>query len=224
MAWLFLVFIALVVVAMAAAIVHYLDSRRRKIALIVLAAWLIYVGSLGFSGVLASPALPPRILLVLIPALLGALFVARSNAGHQLALSIPLTVLIGAQTFRVIVELFIHQFWRAGLAPRMLTYEGANFDIIIGLSAPVIAWLTAKRALSTRLTLAWNIFGLALLANIVVRAILTIPALQILSTEVPNRAVGTFPFTFIPGLMAPLALVLHILAIRALLAGVRERP
>jgi len=32
-----------------------------------------------------------------------------------------------------------------------------------------------------------------------------------------------FPFTFIPSLMVPLALTLHVLAIRALLAGVRAK-
>jgi hypothetical protein len=105
----------------------------------------------------------------------------------------------------------------------MLTYEGSNFDILAGLSAPVIAWLIANGRLSSRLALAWNVFGLMLLANIVLRAILTTPALQALVTEVPNRALGMFPFTFIPGLMVPLALVLHVLAIRALLAGVRSK-
>jgi hypothetical protein len=223
-AWLFLVFTGLVVAGIAAAIVGYLDTRRRKIALLVLAAWVLYTGSLGFSGMLANPtAVPPRIALILIPVLLGVLFLARSDAGRDLALSIPVGLLIGAQVFRVIVELFIHQFWSVGLLPKMLTYEGANFDIVAGLSAPVVAWLTASRRLSSRLALAWNVFGLVLLANIVVRAILTTPALQALVTEVPNRALGMFPFTFIPGLMAPLALTLHVFAIRALLEGLRAK-
>jgi hypothetical protein len=69
------------------------------------------------------------------------------------------------------------------------------------------------------------VLGLVLLANIVVRAILTTPALQLLAAEVPNRALGIFPFTFVLGLMAPLALMLHVLSIRALLAATRRnRP
>lgn len=221
MAWLFLLLTGVVVAGIAAAVARYLDDRRRPIALLVLAAWVFYTGSLGFSGMLASPtAGPPRIALILIPALLGILFLARSVAGRDLALSIPVSLLIGAQAFRVIVELFIHQFWSVGLLPKMLTYEGANFDILAGLSAPVVAWLIASGRLSSRLALAWNLFGLVLLANIVVRAILTTPALLALDTEVPSRALGMFPFTFIPGLMVPLALALHVLAIRALLAGV----
>jgi len=222
MAPLFLLFTALIVAGLVVGLVRYLDGRRRWIALFILAAWLLYATWLGYSGVLASPSgTPPRPVLVLIPALLGAFYLAFSNAGRDLALSIPVSLLIGVQAYRIVVELFIHQFWIAGLMPRMLTYEGANFDIVAGLSAPIVAWLFAKRRLSIRLALAWNVLGLLLLANIVARAILTTPAVHALVTEVPNRALGTFPFTFIPGFMAPLALILHVLALRALLAGDR---
>ena len=221
MASLFLIFTVLVVGGVAAAILRYLDDRRRWIALSILVAWVVYTGTLGLSGALASTGGVPRIALILVPTLAGVLFLAFSDAGRSMALGIPLSLLIGAQTFRVIVELFIHQLWSVGLMPRMLTYQGANFDILAGLSAPVVAWLVAHGRLSNRLALAWNVLGLVLLANIVGRAILTTPALQVLVTEVPNRAVGTFPFTFIAGVMAPLALTLHVLAIRALLARPR---
>ena len=223
MAWLFPIFTVLVVAGVVAAIMRYLDGRRRRIALLILIAWVAYTGALGYSGALASAGSAPRIALILVPTLVGVLSLALGDAGRTLALSVPLGLLIGAQTFRIIVELFIHQLWAVGLMPRMLTYEGANFDILVGLSAPVVAWLVARGWLSTRLALAWNALGLVLLANIVARAILTTPALQVLSTEVPNRAVGTFPFTFLPGVMVPLALILHVLAIRALLARLRAK-
>jgi hypothetical protein len=225
MAALFLAFTAVVVAGIAAALSRWLDGRRRGAALVGISAWVLYVGALGLSGALASAAAPPRIIFILIPVVLTTMFLVRSDIGRELALSIPTPLLIGAQGFRVVVELFIHQFWSAGLLPRMLTYEGANFDILAGLSAPVVAWLLASRRFSARIVLGWNVLGLMLLANIVVRAILTTPALQLLATEMPNRALGIFPFTFIPGLMAPLALMLHVLSIRALLASIRSnRP
>jgi hypothetical protein len=40
--------------------------------------------------------------------------------------------------------------------------------------------------------------------------------LKLMSTEVPNVAMGIFPYTFIPGFFAPLAVTLHVLAIRAI--------
>ncbi|MCZ7383497.1 MAG: hypothetical protein O8C63_01975 [Candidatus Methanoperedens sp.] len=67
--------------------------------------------------------------------------------------------------------------------------------------------------------------GIALLANVAFRGALTSPGpLKLLATEVPNLAIGTFPFTFIPGLMVPLALVLHLLAIRALRMRMQYAP
>lgn len=58
--------------------------------------------------------------------------------------------------------------------------------------------------------------GLLSLANVAVRSVLTAPGpLNLVHTEVPNLAFGNFPFGLIPGFMAPLALALHVLALRA---------
>ena len=37
--------------------------------------------------------------------------------------------------------------------------------------------------------------------------------------EVPNLAIGTFPYTFLAGFFAPTAVLLHVLSLRALLAS-----
>ena len=73
MASLFLIFTVLVVAGVAAAIIRYLDNRRRRIALSILVAWVVYTGALGFSGALASAGSVPRIGLILVPTLLGVL-------------------------------------------------------------------------------------------------------------------------------------------------------
>lgn len=229
MAWLFLLFTFLLAAGLAAALARYLGGRRRGIALLLLAAWLLYATALGWSGTLASPSTaPPRVVLVLVPALLGTLFLAFARTGREFALAFPASLLVGAQSYRIVVELFIHEFGRTGMLPRMLTWEGANLDVLAGLTAPLVAWLLASGRLSPllaiRLALGWNALGLLLLANIVARAVLTTPAFGVLLTEVPNRALGTFPFTYIPAFMAPLALFLHVLAIRALLAAGRTSP
>jgi hypothetical protein len=151
-----------------------------------------------------------------------ALFLVRSSAGERFPLSIPLWIILAAQVFRVGVELFLHQLWLAGMAPRMITYAGGNWDILIGLTAPVVAYLYTQRRISERVVLAWNVLGLTTLANVALRALLTAPgALNFVHADIPNTAIGTFPFTYIPGFLAPLALVLHVLAIRALRARIR---
>jgi hypothetical protein len=103
----------------------------------------------------------------------------------------------------------------------MLTFAGANVDIYIGLSAPLIAWLSTRGRWGLKLACVWNILGLLALLNVVTRAVLTAPGpLNLIHTEVPDRMIGTFPFLLIPGFFVPLAVVLHVLAIRSM----RESP
>lgn len=131
-------------------------------------------------------------------------------------MSIPVALLMGAESLRIIVELFLELLWQAGQLPRMLTFHGANFDILIGLSAPVFALLYARRAIDARAALIWNVLGILSLANVVVRNVLMSPAIHVIATGVPNAAIGSFPYSFIPTLIVPLALLIHVLAIRSL--------
>jgi hypothetical protein len=218
-------------VALMTAVVVLLSARYRsgQIAFGILAAlcaWFIYVGVLGYLGVIANTAIfPPGIALIFVPVVVFlVLFIVRvgSSAGACVALAFPLWVLIGTQAFRIGVELFIHQLWINGLVPKMLTFAGANVDIYIGASAPVIAWLSMRGWWGQRLALLWNILGLLSLANVVTRAILAAPGpLHLIHAEVPNRMIGTFPFMFIPGFFVPLAVVLHVLAIRSIVSHAR---
>lgn len=217
----FLLFIGTMIALVLGIAARYLPRRVAATTATGLLIWIAYAGSLGYHGVIGNPGLrPPGPFLLVFPVFLFvAMFLTRSANALRIATSIPLEWLMGLQVFRVVVELFLHQLWQQGLAPRMLTYDGANFDIVVGLSAPFVAWLYAKGFIRERLALAWNIFGLMMLANVAVRALLSAPGLlHVLTDDIPNLAIGIFPFTFIPGFMAPLALVLHVLAIRALRA------
>jgi hypothetical protein len=218
MSTLFLIFVAAVSMLLASGIVRYLPRNYKIPALAGLAVWLAYGGVIGYTGVMANAStLPPGLFYMLAPIIMLAVFMARSRVGETVALSVPLWLLMGMESFRLVVEVFLHQLWLDGQLPKMLTYQGANFDILIGISAPVVAWLLISRRISNRMALVWNAIGIAMLANVAVRAVLTSPGpLHFISTEVPNMAIGTFPFTYIPGLMVPLALMLHVLSIRAL--------
>ena len=143
------------------------------------------------------------------------LFVAfalvRGNLGARIAAGVPAGFLIGLQGFRVGVELILHSAHTLRLAPRMLTFEGANVDILIGLSAPILGWLVWRRDLSSRWSLLWNVLGLLSLLNVITRSALTAPGpLHLLATELPNLVIGTFPTTFIAGFFAPLAVAFYL--------------
>ena len=226
-AWLFLGFLAACGAAVVGMAWRSLGRGAAAAVAVGLPLWLLYAGWIGRSGVLAAvPGRPPGLLLLVGPAVLFVIVVARSRAGERAAQAIPLGVLIGAQVFRIGVELFLHQLALEGLSPRMLTFEGANVDLWIGLSAPVVAWLAARRSIGARRVLVWNGLGLLSLANVVVRSILTAPGpLGLLHTDVPNLFVSTFPYSFIPAFFVPLAVVLHVLTIRRMVAtGAAVRP
>ncbi|MDD5409922.1 MAG: hypothetical protein PHF31_00670 [Methylobacter sp.] len=224
MSTLFLVFVFAVIMLLAAGIVRYLSPDYRLPALLGLTAWIAYGGILGYMGVIAnSSTLPPGMFYLLAPIIMFVMFMARSRIGATVALSFPIWLLMGMESFRFVVEIFLHQLWIGGQVPKMLTYQGANFDILIGISAPIVAWLLFSRRISNQMALAWNVIGIVMLANVAARGVLTTPGpLHFISTEVPNVAIGTFPFTYIPGLMVPLALVLHVLSIRGLRLRMRE--
>lgn len=215
---LFLLFVAIMVMLIVVGMARYLPRNYHTPALLGLTAWIGYGGLLGWTGVIGNAALlPPGLFYLLAPIVLFVMFMARSRVGLTVALSLPLGLLMGMESFRLLVEVFLDQLWRDGQLPRMMTFHGANFDILIGASAPVMAWLYSSGRISNRTALLWNLAGIAMLANVAVRGVLTTPGLlRLIATEVPNAAIGTFPFSYIPGLMVPLALILHVLAIRAL--------
>jgi hypothetical protein len=216
----FLAFVALMAVLVIEVGAHYLDRRTASIYLSGLFAWLIYVGLISYFGVVRNTTMrPPGVAFLFLPIVVFfAVLVARakSPAVERLALALPLWLILATQTFRVGVELFLHQLWIDGLIPRMLTFAGANVDIYVGATAPIAAWLSTRGRSSMKVVLVWNILGILALANIVARAVLTAPGpLNLIHAEAPNCMIGTFPFTFIPGFFVPLALLLHILALRS---------
>ena len=210
--------IYLIVVAAAAVTVSAiaLAPRAAGLTIAVLVAWLAYATLLGATGVVGRyDHLPPGLLILVAPVVLTLLALTLTAPGAYLASAIPLSALLGFQLFRVGVELSLHHLWSKGLAPRLMTLEGGNVEIVVALTAPLAAWLVSRGPTGRRLAWVWNLAGILSLGNIIVRAVLTAPGpLHLIHAEVPDMAIITYPFTFVPGFMAPLALVLHVLAFR----------
>jgi hypothetical protein len=221
---LFLGFVALMTTFVVALIDRYIDRRIALGVLAGLVVWFLYAGLIAHFGILSNPEIrPPGIAFIVGPVLLFLIFFAvRPSASARGVSAFPLWLILGTQCFRVGVELFLHQLWIEGLVPKMLTFGGANVEIYVGLSAPLIAWLSIRGRWGLKLADAWNILGLFALLNVVIRAVLTAPGpLNLIHTEVPDRMIGTFPFLLIPGFFVPLAVVLHLLAIRAISSRLR---
>lgn len=227
MAALFLGLTGLFALACAGALWRYSLPERRWVSLLVLLAWIVYCGFLGYSGRVSntSQRVPGLFLLVWPTILFTLVFTVRAPYARELALKLPMALLIGLHVVRLPVELFLHALWKAQLVPRMVTYEGANFDIVTGVTAPIVAFLVAKGKAPRMLLYAWNILGLVLLFNVVIYGVLSAPGpLQRIFDDYPNRGLLQFPYVFLPGFIVPMVLTLHILALRALGAQGKSNP
>jgi hypothetical protein len=212
----FLVYIVFVAGLMATVLVRQLPARAAGVGVAALVGWCAYNGILGYSRVVAGSlfGIPGIVALVAPVFTFLTVVLVISPVGRYVAINISLPLLIGLQAFRVGVEWTLHRLWVAGAVPRLLTLTGGNIEILIGLSAPIMAWISLRGIRGRRIATGWAVLGLLSLVNVSVRAVLSGPV-HVLHTEVPNVALGMFPFSFIPGFMAPLAVVLHVLALKA---------
>ncbi len=178
------------------------------------AAWLTLTAALAERGVLREwQALPPRLLLVVVPPVILTVFLLRSRRVGALLDSLPVAALVAPQVFRVAVELLLWRLYREGRIPVQMTFEGRNWDILVGLTAPVVAVLVARHRFG--LARIWNGAGLVILANIVVVAILSAPLpFRQFMNEPANTVIADFPWVWLPGVLVPVAYALHLLSWR----------
>jgi hypothetical protein len=117
--------------------------------------------------------------------------------------------------------LFVHN-----TIPRAMTFEGRNFDILSGLSAPLVYYFGfVKQKLNHTILIVWNAGCIFLLLNVVVSAALSLPErFQSFGFEQPNIAVGYFPFLLLPAILVPLVLFSNAAAIRQLVLNKKAIP
>jgi len=97
------------------------------------------------------------------------------------------------------------------MIPQLMTFEGINYDILIGITAPIIGFLYLKNKISKNFLMCWNIIGLILVLFIMIIGILSAELpFQQFGFEQPNRGLQYFPFILLPALIVPLMIYAHI--------------
>ena len=201
-------------------------ARARGLAIRVaaaLGAWLALIGALGASGALSSfDARPPRLMLVPLGAVVGLVILTRTATYRRLLEVASPSWPIAIQAMRVPIELGLWALFAAGRLPVHLTFEGRNVDVLVGLTAPVVAVALSRGWIGARAAALWNVASLGALANIVFMAITSLPGpLHLPWPGVPNTVVAEFPFVWLPGFLVPVALFGHVASLRQLLPGRR---
>jgi len=195
-------------------------TARRTVAAAAggLAAWLLFTGALSGAGRLTpTDGRPPVIFLLVWVAIALAVAALRTPAGRATLAAAPGWWLIGLQVFRVPVELLLWRLHAAGLVPERMTFAGRNFDVVVGLSAPLVAWLVATGRLARAGQLAWHAASLALLLNVATTALLSTPGpLRAFHDDVALTVVATLPWVWLPALLVPVAFVSHVMSLALL--------
>ena len=221
--WLTVAFIALVL-GVATLLLVAVALRRGGGAAAV--ASLAVDGWLGVTAVLAAAGLfgdfariPPRIVLAFVPPLLAILWLCRSAAVGRLLDEVPPGWLVYPQAFRIVMELILWQLFVVGAIPAIMTFEGRNVDIVVGLTAPLIAWQCfGRRTWSFRAAVCWTLAGILILLNVVVHAQLSAPTpFRVFMTQPPVTFIAYLPWIWLPAFLVPFAWALHALSIRQLL-------
>ena len=196
------------------------QMRINRWLVVATVLWFVLAGLLAYAGFFSDfTARPPRLLFaLLLPAVVLAIVSFRSRTLPEALRHTPIAWLFYLQAFRIVVELILWRGYKAGAIPVQMTFEGRNFDILAGLTAPIAGWLW-QRTHNRVLGIVWNFAGLVLLLNIVVVAILSMPAPFRVFTEGPaNTLLTRFPFIYLPAVLVPIAYTAHVLSLRQLLS------
>jgi len=201
-----------------------LAFQRTLLFALALGAWLGFSYGIAHSGwLLHFEYVPPRAVYLLAPGAVISAGLAWGSFGSVLIEGLPLAWLVGYQAFRIAVELVLWLLFREGLLPAQMTFEGANLDIVSGVSAIVVAGLYARGACGRWLVWVWNLGSLLLLLNIVVIAVRSMPGhWRAYAMEPANTIVLSGVFVWIPALYVLAAWFGHLLVFRALLRPARS--
>ncbi|MFK7756661.1 MAG: hypothetical protein AB8B53_06995 [Flavobacteriales bacterium] len=221
--WLSGLFIA---TALATLMLYFRAHAVSKLAAALICFWTIFQSFLAFTLFYrVTDTLPPRYALVLIPAAIFIIIGLTNKPLERLLTSKNLKKSTLIHTVRIPVELCLYYLFVHDQVPEILTFSGRNFDILAGITAPLVIRLYHLKVLGLRGMLYWNIASLALVLFILVNGILSseLP-FQVFALDQPNVAMTYFPFVLLPALIVPLVVYTHItdiIFIRRKLKGVR---
>lgn len=194
---------------------HY--SRSFLLFLIAVIMIQSTLGLLGFYNNIQT--MSSHFPLLIIPVLVFCITLFLSVKGRAFINALDIKTLTILHIIRIPVEITLFWLFIHKAIPQAMTIDGRNFDLLSGLSAPIIYYFGfVKKQMHRNVLIIWNIICMLLLTNVVINAVLSLPGrFHHFGFEQPNIAVGYFPFLLLPAILVPLVLFAHIVSIRQLM-------
>ena len=191
-----------------------LNTFPAKLVVTLIAFWLIFQSVLALGGFYLTPEVFTKLPFIIAPAIL---LIAYLFVFHRIDFieNLPIKILTLLHVIRIPIEIVLWWLYKNEQIPQVMTFEGRNFDILAGITAPIIVWMAfRKNQINRPLLITWNLVSLLLLLNIVITAILSIATpIQQFGFEQPNRAVLYFPYIWLPAIIFPIVLFTHLASI-----------
>lgn len=148
---------------------------------------------------------------VMLPILIISIGVLRSPALHSALVTIPLPILIGVNTIRIIGFMFLI-LYAAGRLPAPFAPVAGWGDVLIGITAAPLAWMVYRMGDNARLMIMiWNSLGLLdLVAAVGLGATSSPGPLRLIFAEPGTAIMTTLPWLLIPGFLVPLLASTHL--------------
>ena len=195
-----------------ALVLFYYANGRPKALMGLILGWSCLQSVLAFSGFyLMTDTMPPRFGLVLIPGILIIIYGVQPRPMNEVRVNRNTTISTCLHAVRLPIEIVLFGLFTNKMIPQLMTFEGRNFDILIGITAPIMGWLFWQNKMSKQVLLVWNVIGLGFVLFILVNAILSAELpFQQFAFDQPNRAVNYFPFVLLPGVIVPMVIYTHL--------------
>lgn len=192
-------------------ILFYFGTGKDKRLFSFFAIWQLIIGSVALTGFFEKH--PLSLPAVMFGTIVLTIYILRKIKYQKPSISLLLSIHI----LRIPVELILFILFLNGKIPKLMTFEGWNFDIISGITALILLLyvLFSRKSIPKIVLQLWNFMGLILLFTIVTLAILSAPLpIQQFAFDQPNIAVLSFPYCHLATCVVPIVLMSHILLLR----------
>ena len=204
--------------------VNFVASGRKNftptIILTLFCVWIFIVSLLTINGFFQDFSPPYRIFPFVGFTVVTIFILFALKKTRAFLNKMPITTLTYIHIIRVPVEMVLLWLGISGAVAMDMTFEGSNFDIISGITAPFVGvFLISGRSRNKIGAIIWNLGALALLVNIVSRAISYTPYFyeSVVGGESANIAIFYFPFVLLPTLVVPIVLFSHLVSLNQLI-------
>ncbi|MBU2914867.1 MULTISPECIES: hypothetical protein [Reichenbachiella] len=204
------------------------EPKKSNVALIIsicLVVWLFIIGTLSLNAFFVDyETIPPKFVLAIMPPNLFVMLLFISRRSRNFIRQIPITTLTYLHLVRVPVEIVLWWLALEHWLPMLMTFEGSNYDILSGITAPFVAiFMVGLRSKVKIGAIIWNFLALGLLVTIVYHALFSTPfPFQKFAFDQPNIAVFYFPFIWLPAFIVPAVLFSHLAALYQLFSKSEE--